>query len=286
VGEVVRRRIVPFASGPTAQGDIMSMQQPDPSQQQPSSFSPPPAGSAPGGATPSSAPPPYGQQPPYGQPAQGWAPPPPAPEKRKNWFARHKVLTGLGALVGISIVGASLGGGDESTVADDGATVVEETAADAPADDGAGTDDGEEDAPAEEAAPADLPGMGDAVRDGKFEFTVTELEDGVDQIGDDFLNEKAQGQFVLVHMTVENVGDEAQYFDGDSQKLVDTEGRTHSADTGAAIYLDDSNSFLNEINPGNTVDGVVVFDVPADASAATLELHDSMFSGGVEVSVE
>ncbi|WP_402374593.1 DUF4352 domain-containing protein [Isoptericola rhizosphaerae] len=266
----------------------MSMQQPDPSQQQPSSFGPPPAGSAPGGAAPSSAPSPYGQQPPYGQPAQGWAPPPPAPEKRKSWFARHKVLTGLGALVGVAIVGAQLGGGDEDpAVADGGTTVVEDAAADTPADDGGAADEdaaAEEDA--EEPAAADLPGLGDAVRDGKFEFTVTELEDGVKQIGDDFLNEKAQGQFVLVHMTVENIGDEAQYFDGDSQELVDTKGRTHSADTGAAIYLEDSNSFLNEINPGNTVDGVVVFDLPKKATPATLELHDSMFSDGVEVSVK
>ncbi|WP_407320110.1 DUF4352 domain-containing protein [Isoptericola halotolerans] len=270
----------------------MSMQQPDPSQQQPSSFGPPPGGAAPGGATPYGQQPLSGPQPPYGQAPQGWTPPPPAPEKRKNWFARHKVLTGLGVLVGVAIVGAALGGEDESTVADD-VTVVEETAADVPADDD-GADDEEaaaenaaaEDAAAGEPAPADLPGLGDPVRDGKFEFTVTELEDDVQQIGDDFLNEKAQGRFLLVHVTVENIGDEAQYFDGDSQKLVDTKGRTHSADTGAAIYLDDSNSFLNEINPGNSVDGVVVFDLPADASAATLELHDSMFSGGVEVSVE
>ncbi|MFV2144056.1 DUF4352 domain-containing protein [Isoptericola sp. G70] len=274
----------------------MSTQQPDPSQQQPSSFGPPPAGSAPGGVPPSSAgeptgavPPGYPQQPygaPGGPPPQGWGPPP-APEKRKSWFARHKVLTGLGALVGIAIVGAQLGGGDESSVADGGTTVVEDAAADTPADDGGAADEdaaAEEDA--EEPAAADLPGLGDAVRDGKFEFTVTKLEDGVKQIGDDFLNEKAQGQFVLVHMTVENIGDEAQYFDGDSQELVDTKGRTHSADTGAAIYLEDSNSFLNEINPGNTVDGVVVFDLPKKATPATLELHDSMFSDGVEVSVK
>ncbi|WP_277212019.1 DUF4352 domain-containing protein [Isoptericola croceus] len=275
----------------------MSTQHPDPSQQQPSSFAPPPAASAPAGAPPSSAGQPidavpqmpYGAPPPSsaatGQPPQGWAPHPPAPEKRKNWFARHKVLTGLGALVGVAIVGAALGGGDEEPVVPDGGAQVVE---DAPA--AASTDEGGADAeaaePAEEPVESELPGLGDAVRDGKFEFTVTELEDGVEQIGNDFLNETAQGQYVLVHVTVENIGDEAQYFDGSSQKLVDTEGRTHSADSSAAIYLDDSNSFLNEINPGNTVDGVVVFDLPKKATPATLELHDSMFSGGVEVSVE
>lgn len=85
---------------------------------------------------------------------------------------------------------------------------------------------------------------------------------------------------------VKNIGDEAQLFDGSSQNLLDTKGRTHSADSEAAIYLDESNSFLNEINPGNKVDGVVVFDIPKDATPATLELHDSMFSGGVQVAVK
>ena len=86
-------------------------------------------------------------------------------------------------------------------------------------------------------------------------------------------------------LTVANIGDEAQYFDGSSQKLHDSAGRAFSADTAAAIYLDESNSFLNQINPGLTVEGIVVFDVPADATLTTAELHDSAFSGGVTVAL-
>jgi hypothetical protein len=126
-------------------------------------------------------------------------------------------------------------------------------------------------------------GIGDPVRDGKFEFVVTEVETGVENVGDEFLSEEAQGQFVLVHMTVENIGDEAQTFDGSAQFLFDTEGREHSADTEAALYVENSESFFNEINPGNRVEGVVVFDIPADATPASMRLHDSLLSGGVEV---
>ncbi len=39
--------------------------------------------------------------------------------------------------------------------------------------------------------------------------------------------------------------------------------------------------FLNEINPGNTVKGMLVFDMPKDAKPTSIELHDSPFSGGV-----
>ena len=114
---------------------------------------------------------------------------------------------------------------------------------------------------------------------------MTSLEPGVGQIGDSTFGVAAQGQFLLVHVTVTNVGDEAQYFDSSSQKLLDGQGRTHSADSTAAIYLPDSNSFLTSINPGNTVEGVVVFDIPADATPASIELHDSPFSGGVTVAL-
>ncbi|MCA5891833.1 DUF4352 domain-containing protein [Isoptericola sp. NEAU-Y5] len=212
---------------------------------------------------------------------------PPAPEKRKSWFARHKVLTVLGAVVFVSVIGANLGGGDEDGAGT--AAVVQDEAAtqdDAAAATEKGETEKDEVAKAEEADAEKAAAVGDPVRDGKFEFTVTELEDGVREIGDELLSQEAQGRFVLVHMTVENIGDEAQYFDGDSQELIDTEGRTHSADTAAAIYLGDSNSFLNEINPGNKVEGVVVFDLPKDATPQSLELHDSMFSGGVQVNVK
>jgi hypothetical protein len=129
-------------------------------------------------------------------------------------------------------------------------------------------------------------GIGDPVRDGKFEFTVTEVETGIESVGDDFLGKEAQGQFVFVHVTVENIGDEAQYFDSSNQYLFDTEGREHSADGEAAIYVENSDSFLNEINPGNKVEGIVVFDIPADAIPESLRLHDSFLSGGVEVVVD
>jgi hypothetical protein len=50
----------------------------------------------------------------------------------------------------------------------------------------------------------------------------------------------------------------------------------------AAVWTGDSNV---EVNPGNSIDAVVSFDVPAGTSVGTMELHDSMFSGGVTVSL-
>ncbi|WP_372594355.1 DUF4352 domain-containing protein [Actinotalea sp.] len=250
---------------------------------------------------PAPAPQPYPAQPYPGQPQPGHpypagpvppgasGPQPPAP--RRGFFARHKVLTGIGIAVVLLIAFASAGGStepDEQGTAGSASSAVPDAVAGGTTSETdqeqAAAEPAEE--PAEEPEPEPepaAPGIGAVVADGKFEFTVTSVETGVARVGDDYLHQDAQGQFVLVRMTVKNVGDEAQYFDGSSQELVDTEGRRHSADSGAAIYLGDANSFLNQINPGNQVDGVVVFDIPVDAQLASITLHDSMFSGGVSV---
>ena len=46
-------------------------------------------------------------------------------------------------------------------------------------------------------------------------------------------------------------------FAGTNQKLYDAQGRKFDADDSAVMYLGDTNSFLNDINPGNSVTGIV-----------------------------
>ncbi|MFE5811731.1 DUF4352 domain-containing protein [Streptomyces sp. NPDC056491] len=78
-----------------------------------------------------------------------------------------------------------------------------------------------------------------------------------------------------------NIGDRAQIFDGSDQKLIDRNGSKYSADVGASLLIDGSESFLEQINPGNAVDGIVVFDIPKGADPVRIELHDSLLSGGI-----
>jgi hypothetical protein len=132
-------------------------------------------------------------------------------------------------------------------------------------------------------APAAASGIGTPVRDGKFEFTVKKIDCGKSRIGTKDFGTSAQGQFCLVSVKVENIGKEAQTLDGSSQYLYGDGGQKYDADTEAAIYLDDAQTFLEEINPGNSVNGIVVFDIPKNAKPSKIELHDSAFSGGVTV---
>jgi len=156
-----------------------------------------------------------------------------------------------------------------------------ESSASAPAD----GSEGASSAPAEDAAG---PGIGDEARDGKFAFTVSKVKCGAKKVGSEYLNSKAQGQFCLVTMTVKNIGDEAQMFDAGSQKGQTSSGATVDADGTASLYAnDDANTFLNEINPGNSLKNVVVvYDIAEDQELTALELHDSMFSDGVSVATK
>ncbi|MEO3777294.1 DUF4352 domain-containing protein [Micromonospora sp. B11E3] len=128
--------------------------------------------------------------------------------------------------------------------------------------------------------------IGQPARDGKFEFTVKSSKCGVSKVGTSMLGDKAQGQFCLITIKVKNIGKEPQTLDGGSQKAYAADGTEYSSDTEAGLYANEEQStFFEEINPGNQVTGVFVFDIPKNVKLTKLELHDSMFSGGVTVSL-
>ncbi|WP_147915481.1 DUF4352 domain-containing protein [Ruania zhangjianzhongii] len=246
-----------------------------------------------------------GTRPPYGAPR-------PVPPPRRGWFSRHPVLSAgltIAAVLLVAIV-ANPGQDDSATAGphdpNHPAAVAPSTtdpddptagaAPDEPSEEPTEqpSEDTSEDASAEPTEePSEEPeltfGIGDAARAGELEFVVDGVETGQESIGDGFLSEEAQGQYVLVEVTVTNTGsEEATFYDGD-QLLIDTEGREHSSDSGAWMYLDeDEGFFVTDINPGNTTAGVLVFDIPTDATPASITLSDgSWFSySEVEISLQ
>lgn len=180
----------------------------------------------------------------------------------RPWFKKKRFIAPLALVVIIGLSSTANGGNTAGS-----------------GDTGSGTNTTEE-------KPA-MPGIGDAAVDGKFSFTVTKVKCGIKSVGTKYLNKKPQGQFCQVSLTIENVGDEAQYMFADSQKAFDAEGREFSPDTAAMIYLKDgADTWMKEINPGNSLKGSLLFDVAAGTTLETLELHDSAFSAGVTVSLK
>lgn len=183
--------------------------------------------------------------------------------KQGNWFRRHKILTGiLGLVVVIAIAGAA-GGSKKST----------------------STPSSSSEAKASETA--SVAKVGEAVRDGKFEFVVKSVDCGKTSVGtNQYLTKEAQGQYCLMSLSVKNIGDQQQMFTESSQKLLNAEGQEYSSDVTASLYnSNNTDTWLNQINPGNSVEGVIVFDIPKGQVPVTVELHDSEFSNGVKVSL-
>ena len=136
-------------------------------------------------------------------------------------------------------------------------------------------------------APAKAPALGEAVRDGKFEFVVSEADCSNSQVGLEHLKRTATGKYCVVSLSVENIADRPQFFLGSAQKARDAAGATFHDDEIAGFYANrDTQTFLRKIDPGEKVVGKLVFDVPKATTLTTVELHDSFLSGGVQVTLK
>ena len=139
--------------------------------------------------------------------------------------------------------------------------------------------------PATTNAPPPLARIGHEVRDGKFAFVATSVDQS--KTAGDPSNQvetvTAQGEFVNVHLNVSNVGDQAQTFFASNQKL-QIGDKQFDANGTAAMWI---GSMTVEINPGNSSQVVVSFDVPPGTSNdGVLTVHDSMSSGGAKISLQ
>lgn len=185
-----------------------------------------------------------------------------------NWFKKHKILTVIGVIILIAIIGGAAGGGDKTNT-------------NSSSSDGSGVTKAED-------KPAITVKLNEPARDGKFEFIVKGVECGKTTIGtNEYLTKKAQGQFCLMTVNIKNIGNEAQGFFGSDQKLLNAQSQQFAADDVAGAYLDQNYTTLfSNINPGNSVEGVIVFDVPADTQITQAQLHDSALSNGVKVNLQ
>lgn len=229
---------------------------------------------------------------------------------KRTWFIIIAGLFGLGFLVNL------LGGGsdaDEAAPASDPvATDSVEASDDTPeaSTDAAATtaeDPGTSDeaAPAEEAAESDASqeeadespaagaeedtsvALGQEFTIDDWAVTIVGVGEPVNTIGDEFLSTEAQGQFLPVEISARNVGTEENTFFADSFKLVDDKQREFSYSSDATFYgaSEGAVSFLDSINPGNTLAGKLYFDVPTDATVTAVKVEGGWFTEPVSVAI-
>lgn len=136
---------------------------------------------------------------------------------------------------------------------------------------------------AKDEAPA-RPGIGDAVQADSTELTVTNVQQGDKRIGGQSFGADAQGEFVTVDVALSNKGSEELSASSGDFVLVDGDGNRHSTSDDA--WRVDGAIVWEDINPGNTLKGKLVFDVPEGTEIASLEMTPGWFGETVSVNLK
>lgn len=126
---------------------------------------------------------------------------------------------------------------------------------------GCGSDEGDKDSSKTEEKIEKTYKMNETVKVGDVEYKVLSKK-STKKIGNEYLNKKAQEQYLIIEISIKNLDKEALTVSDDFFKLYNGENE-YGTDTDAAIYLDD-NIIYEDINPGVTLKGKIVFDIPKE----------------------
>lgn len=194
----------------------------------------------------------------------------------KNWFARHKILTVIIALVGLGIIGSAASGGNTKNTNSTAPAATTQTAS----------------KHTQASTASATPTLNQPASDGKFQFTVTAFQCGITQItqsDNQYEVATPQGQYCTMSLNVKNIGTVSQSFDDSSQYIYDSSNKQYSDDSNGTIAANPSSSqfmMMPNVNPGVSISGVLAFDIPKGTTPTYAILHDSSLSNGVRVNLQ
>ena len=185
----------------------------------------------------------------------------PAKEKKpfykKTWFL---------VIAGLIILSQLFGGNNSKEKPETNKTALEESVKKEPV----------KEEPKEEPKVGDKLIVGDAEIIAKKVFEKTEYKSNNQFIK----NVKTKGKFVQVNLEITNKGNESKMFHRSRFKLIDDKNREFDpSDNFELLSIVDSNLFLKDVNPDMSIDGKLVFEVPADVESYSLE-YSELFSDG------
>jgi hypothetical protein len=119
-------------------------------------------------------------------------------------------------------------------------------------------------------------GLNEPVEVGDASWVVTNAQK-TNQLADPFgVRPAKQGTFVIVDFQFTNGANESKTLHQQALQLVDSSGRQSDPDPDDLLYIpQDRNIFLQQVNPGVTEPGQVIFTVAPDASGLKLVLKDT-----------
>lgn len=120
-----------------------------------------------------------------------------------------------------------------------------------------------------------------AGRVGNIEVTVNSLKEAK-SVGDDLLGSKANGTYWIINITVKNDDNQARTIDSSLFQIEGDNNTKYSTEYNAETYANNQNDlFLNQLNPGVTMSGNLVFDMPDAPTYNHIAQHyDLLVDGG------
>ncbi len=184
---------------------------------------------------------------------------------QRNWFVKHKILTGILVIILIVIISSSSGNKNKgtNTVTTQGSnnkTTQTET----------------------------IGKIGDAVTANDLSFTATDISKAK-SLGSSYSKKEAQGTFNVITLTIKNTGKETVTIDSSMLKVIDSQGRKFDysieGQTAKGLAQGKVDLFLQQVQPGLSVTGDIVFDLPDDATDLKLIVKGSMFGTEKQISL-
>lgn len=186
-------------------------------------------------------------------------------------------------LLAIVIIGAALSGGDDEKPIADGTNEVAQETTDP-------TDEQPKEAEASEAeASEDVVevGIGEPAKIADVSFTVNSIEETKEiSSGNEYIESAVtEGKYVILEVTVKNEKKEALTINSSYFKLITLEGVVYEPNTDGKVMMammDEDDFFLQQVNPGLSKTGKVVFEVGEDLDLNTAVLQGQTGFWGTE----
>lgn len=184
---------------------------------------------------------------------------------QRNWFAKHKILTGILVIILIVIISSSSGNKNKGTNTD--------------------TTQGSNNKTTQTES---IGKIGEAVNANDLSFTVTDISKAK-SLGNSYSKKEAQGTFNVITLTIKNTGKETVTIDSSMLKITDSQGRKFDysieGQTAKGLAQGKVDLFLQQVQPGLSVTGDIVFDLPDDATDLKLIVKGSMFGTEKQISL-
>jgi len=135
-------------------------------------------------------------------------------------------------------------------------------------------------APVAEKPSKPIAGVGDEVNVGNFIYKVNGVKFSK-SVGNQFAQERADGIFLLVDLTITNTSSETRLIDNALFKLQDQSNVSYepSSEGSTALELSGAKTlFLKQCQPNIPTKGVLVFEVPNQKESYTLNLSGGFWS--------